>query len=118
LASAHQVVIPVKTEISAERALKRIKHTITDIQQSDLNGDLTIWGILPTIYDSRKAHHNEVLQALKYKYGKEVYHEPSRETTKYNDATVLKADVSALDKALAAYWDRLAATLVKGRKVI
>jgi chromosome partitioning protein len=114
LASAHQVVIPVKTEISAERALKRIKNTIKDIQQSDLNGDLKIWGILPTIYDSRKAHHKEVLQALRYKYGKEVYREPSRETTKYNDATVLKADVSVLDKALAAYWDTLAATLVEG----
>jgi chromosome partitioning protein len=117
LASAHQVIIPVKTEISAERALKRIKNTIKDIQQSALNAQLTIWGILPTIYDSREAHHNEVLQALRYKYGAEVYKEPSRETTKYNDATVLKADVSALDKALAAYWDRLAATLVQERKV-
>jgi chromosome partitioning protein len=116
LASAHQVVIPVKTEISAERALKRIKNTIADIQQSDLNGQLTIWGILPTIYDSRKAHHKEVLQALRYKYGAEVYKEPSRETTKYNDATVIKADVSTLDKALGAYWDKLAVTLVDGRK--
>jgi len=117
LASAHQVIIPVKTEISAERALKRIKNTIKDIQQSALNGDLMIWGILPTIYDSRKAHHNEVLQALRYKYGAEVYKDPSRETTKYNDATVLKADVSALDKGLAVYWDRLAATLGQERKV-
>ena len=116
LASAHQVVIPVKTEISAERALKRIKNTIKDIQESDLNGQLTIWGILPTIYDSRKAHHKEVLQALRYKYGEEVYPEPSRETTKYNDATVLKTDVSTLDKALAVYWDALAATLMEGRR--
>ena len=117
LASAQQVVIPVKTEISAERALKRIKNTIREIQQSDLNGQLTIWGILPTIYDSRKAHHKEVLQALSHKYGEEVYQEPSRETTKYNDATVLKADVSALDKALAQYWDRLGATFLQERKV-
>jgi chromosome partitioning protein len=117
LASAHQVVIPVKTEISAERALKRIKNTIKDIQESDLNGDLTIWGILPTIYDSRKAHHKEVLQALRYKYGEEVYQEPSREATKYNDATVLKTDVSTLDKALGAYWDTLAATFVQEGKV-
>jgi len=117
LSSAHQVVIPVKTEISAERALKRIKNTIKDIQESDLNGDLTIWGILPTIYDSRKAHHKEVLQALRFKYGDEVYKEPSRETTKYNDATVLKTDVSALDKALGAYWDTLAATFAQEGKV-
>jgi chromosome partitioning protein len=117
LASAHQVVIPVKTEISAERALKRIKKTIKEIQESDLNGGLTIWGILPTLYNVTKAHHKEVVQALRYKYGAEVYAEESRDTTKYNDATVLKIDVSALDKALGAYWDRLAATLMNGRKV-
>jgi chromosome partitioning protein len=44
LASAHQVLIPVKTEMSAFRALKRIKNTIKDIQESDLNGGLTVWG--------------------------------------------------------------------------
>jgi chromosome partitioning protein len=113
LSSAHQVIIPVKTEISAERALKRIKNTIKDIQESDLNGQLSVWRILPTIYDSRKAHHREVLQALQYKYGAEVYVEPSRETTKYNDATVLKVDVSALDKGLATYWNTIAATIVE-----
>ena len=117
LASAQQVVIPVKTEISAERALKRIKKTIKEIQESDLNGGLMIWGILPTLYNVTKAHHKEVVQALRYKYGGEVYAEESRDTTKYNDATVLKIDVSALDKALGAYWDRLAATLVNGRRV-
>jgi len=74
---------------------------------------LKVWDILPTIYDSRKSHHREVLQALRHKYGKEVYSEPSRETTKYNDATVMRADVSALDKTLAAYWDTLAKTFVQ-----
>jgi chromosome partitioning protein len=117
LASAHQVLIPVKTEMSAFRALKRIKNTIKDIQESDLNGGLTVWGILPTLYTVTKAHHKEVLQALHAKYGAEVYEEASRDTTKYNDATALKTDVSALDKALGAYWDRIAATLVDGRKV-
>lgn len=117
LSSAQQVVIPVKTEISAERALKRIKSTIKDIQQSDLNGQLTVWGILPTIYDSRKAHHIEVLKALRYKYGEEVYKEPSKEATKYNDATVLKADISVLDKALGQYWDTIAATFITEGRV-
>lgn len=113
LSSAHQVIIPVKTEISAERALKRIKSTIKDIQQSDLNGQLVVWGILPTIYDSRKAHHNEVLKALMYKYNEEVYKEPSRETTKYNDATTARVDVGALDRTLAGFWDRIAVTFTR-----
>ena len=115
LASAQQVLIPVKTEISAFRALKRIKNTIQDILESDLNGGLTVWGILPTLYNVTKAHHKEVLHALHQKYGGEVYEEESRDTTKYNDAAVLKTDVSALDKALGAYWDRIATTLVEGR---
>ena len=118
LAAAHQVVIPVKTEMSAFRALKRIKNTVKDIQESDLNGALTVWGILPTLYNVTKGHHKEVLHALRYQYGAEVYEEESRDTTKYNDATVLKADVSALDKALGAYWDRLAAAVVQERLVI
>jgi chromosome partitioning protein len=117
LAAAHHVVIPVKTEMSAFRALKRIKNTVKDIQESDLNGGLTVWGILPTLYNVTKGHHKDVLQALRDQYGAEVYDEESRDTTKYNDATVLKTDVSALDKALGAYWDRLAATLVEGRQV-
>jgi chromosome partitioning protein len=117
LASAHQVMIPVKTEISAFRALKRIKNTIQDILESDLNGGLTVWGILPTLYNVTKAHHKEVLQALHQKYGGEVYEEESRDTTEDNDATVLKTDVSTLDKALGTYWDRIATTLVEGRKV-
>ena len=57
-----------------------------------------------------------MLQALRDKYGAEGYEEESRDTTKYNDATVLKTDVSVLDKALGAYWDRIAATIVEGRK--
>jgi hypothetical protein len=58
-----------------------------------------------------------LLLYLRYKYGEEVYKDPSKETTKYNDATVLKADVSALDKTLGKYWDTLAATFVQEGKV-
>src|SRR5437762_2852523 len=90
--------ITVYNALSDLRALKRIKNTIKDIQESDLNGGLTIWGILPTLYTVTKAHHKDVLQALHDKYGAEVYEEESRDTTKYNDATALKTDVSALDK--------------------
>ena len=54
LASAHQVVIPVKTEISAERALKRIKNTIKDIQESDLNGNSRFGGYFPPSMTAEK----------------------------------------------------------------
>lgn len=117
LAAAHQVLIPSKTELSSERTIKLIMRTIADVQQSDLNAGLIIWGILPTLFNSRKAHHNEVLLAMKYKHGEKVYQEPSKETTRYNDAFTARTDVSVFDKELGKYWDRIAATFLAERSV-
>lgn len=110
LAAAHQVIIPVKTELSAERTIKLITRTIEEVQKSDLNTHLKIWGILPTLYDVRKSHHKEMLQAIHHKHGEAVYGEPSKETTRYNDAITARLDVSAFDKELGRYWDRIAET--------
>jgi hypothetical protein len=76
-----------------------------------------VFSFIFSFYTTHEDFSDRLLEALRFKYGTEVYEEPSRDTTKYNDATVLKTDVSALDKALGAYWDRLAATLVEGGKV-
>jgi chromosome partitioning protein len=111
------VLIPSKTELSSERTIKLIMRTIEDVKRSDLNANLAIWGILPTLYDSRKAHHNEVLQAIKYKHGEKVYQEPSKETTRYNDALTARTDISVFDKELGKYWDRIAATFTAERSV-
>ncbi len=37
--------------------------------------------------DSRLAHHKEILEALRDKYGKLLYDEPVRLTTKYKDVS-------------------------------
>lgn len=113
LAAADKVIIPVKTEIAAYRALKLIYRTIDEVRKSDLNNSLKIWGILPTLYDSRKGHHREILQAIHDIYKAKVYPEVSKESTKYNDACILKTDVSVLDKQLAEYWDRLATAVIE-----
>lgn len=113
LASADEVIIPVKTELSAERTIKLITRTIEDVVRSDLNASLKIWGILPTLYDSRIRHHKEILQAIHQKHGKNVYIEPSRETTRYNDAITARVDISMFDKELGRYWDRIAATFTQ-----
>jgi chromosome partitioning protein len=113
LAAAEKVIIPVKTEIAAYRALKLIHRTIDEVRKSDLNLDLKIWGILPTLYDTRKGHHQEILQAIHDIYKTKVYPEASKESTKYNDACTIKADVSALDKSLGEYWDRLATAVME-----
>jgi chromosome partitioning protein len=109
LGAAQQVLIPVKTEITAHRTLKRFHSTLEDVRKSGLNRGLQVWWILPTQHEPNTAHHKEILEAMRIEYKEKVYPEPSKKTTKYNDATTMKTDVSALDKQLGEYWDRLAA---------
>ena len=51
LTASDAVLIPVNTEIMAERTVKLILNTIEEIRETELNPHLKIWKILPTIYD-------------------------------------------------------------------
>jgi chromosome partitioning protein len=118
LGAAKTVLVPVKTEITAQRTLKRFFATLDDVRKSGLNRQIAVWWILPTLYDSRKTHHREILQALQLQYGEQVYPEPAKETTKYNDATTAKTDTNDLDKSLGDYWNKLAQTHPSLREVV
>lgn len=113
LAAAHYALIPVSTELMAERTVKLILQTIEEIRDDGLNTGLRVWRILPTIFDIRLAHHQEILEALRAKYGTLLYPNPVRATTKYKDAVTIHADVSELDPRLGEYWDTLAFLLRK-----
>jgi chromosome partitioning protein len=113
LTAAHKVLVPVSTELLAERTVKLILSTVEEIKETELNPELQIWRILPTIHDTRLAHHREILDALRAKYGALLYDEPVRATTKYKDAVTSRTDVSDLDGKLGAYWDKLAATFIQ-----
>jgi len=113
LTAADAVLIPVNTEIMAERTVKLILNTIEEIRETELNPNLKIWKILPTIFDSRLAHHKEVFEALKAKHAWLVYPEPVKATTKYKDAVTTRKDINGLDQDLGAYWTRMAQSLIK-----
>jgi chromosome partitioning protein len=112
LTASDYVLIPVETELLAERTVKLILQTIDDVKENELNPSIQTWRVLPTKFDIRLAHHQEMLEVLKLKYGNLLYAEPVRATTKYKDAAVDRSDVSTLDLARGEYWDRMAATLV------
>lgn len=108
LAASQFVLIPVSTELMAERTVKLILSTIDDIRETELNPQLQVWRILATIYDQRLAHHREILAALRVKYGALLYPEPVKSTTKYKDAVTSQTDISDLDPKLGIFWDVLA----------
>lgn len=112
LTAARLVLVPVSTELMAERTVKLILNTVEDIKETELNSSLEVWRILPTLYDQRLAHHREILEALRIKYRGLLYPEPVRSTTKYKDAVTSGTDISDLDPKLGEYWDKLALTLI------
>ena len=85
---------------------------INEVRESQLNPSLMVWRILPTLFDSRLAHHKEILEVLRAKYGSLVYEEPVKSTTKYKDASGMRVDIRELDPKLGEYWDHLAAVLM------
>jgi chromosome partitioning protein len=111
ITAADYLIVPLKCELSAQRALKRIYRIVDSVREAD-NPQVDVRWILPTLYDVRKSHHRAVLQAVTDLYPGKVYQEPSRETTRYNDAWTEATDISFIDKGLGQYWDRFAATLL------
>jgi chromosome partitioning protein len=116
LTAATMVIVPVKTEIAAQQATKDTMSLIEDVQ-GGLNPQLVVWGILPNQYESNVLHHREILELLKDDYKDKVYADPSRKTTKYNDAMGMKTDIRLLDPSLGEYWDKVAVHItLRGRE--
>jgi chromosome partitioning protein len=116
LIAADMVMVPVRTEKSAEQATSDIMEVIEDVKEPDVNPGLMIWGILPTLYEGHVNSHSQVVEILKKKYGDLVYPEPSKKTDVYNVAHLHKVDVGVRSAELGAYWDRIALSVIaKGR---
>lgn len=73
LVAADSVIIPVQCEYFALEGLGKLLNTVR-IVQSGMNPNLTIEGILLTMYDSRTAHSNAVVADVK-QYCKNVVFE-------------------------------------------
>jgi len=72
LAAADRVIIPLQCEFLATRGLTLLLRTLAKVQ-SRLNRHLQIAGILPTMFDGRTTHANEVLQELRANFPGQVF---------------------------------------------
>jgi chromosome partitioning protein len=72
LTAADAVIIPVQTEYYALEGLSALMNTIKLIKQ-DLNPDLTIEGVLLTMYDSRNNLAEQVSQEVRKFFGSKVF---------------------------------------------
>ncbi len=75
LTAANKVIVPVQCEYLSMRGLVQLQNTLKMIQEN-LNPDVRIEGILPTMLDTRTVHAKEAVEILEENFGDLVFHVP------------------------------------------
>ena len=85
--AAQGVIVPVQCEYLSLRGLVQLENTLTMIREN-LNPDVAIQGILPTMFDKRLLHSREAVEILSENFGDLVLETKIRKTVRYAEAPV------------------------------
>jgi chromosome partitioning protein len=96
LTAATKVIVPVQCEYLSMRGLVQLQNTLKMIQEN-LNPDVKIEGILPTMLDSRTVHAKEAVEILEENFGDLVFKSRIRKAIKFAEAPVKGASVLKYD---------------------
>jgi chromosome partitioning protein len=109
LTAATKVIVPVQCEYLSMRGLVQLQNTLKMIQEN-LNPDVRIEGILPTMLDSRTVHAKEAVEILEENFGDLVFKSRIRKAIKFAEAPVKGASVLKYDPQgnAASYYRELA----------
>ncbi len=101
LTAADGVIIPLECEFFALRGVAMLTETIAKVQDR-LNPDLTIIGILATMYDARTLHGREVLERVVQAFGDTVFHSVIARTVRFPDASVAGEPITSFSPSSPA----------------
>jgi chromosome partitioning protein len=87
LVASNGVIVPVQCEYLSLRGLVQLENTLSMIREN-LNPEVAIQGILPTMYDKRLLHSKEAVDILKENFGDLVFNTKIRKTIRYAEAPV------------------------------
>ena len=87
LTAADKVIVPVQCEYLSMRGLLQLQNTLHMIREN-LNPDVEIEGILPTLVDSRTVHAKEAIEILEENFGDVVFGARIRKTVRFAEAPV------------------------------
>jgi chromosome partitioning protein len=109
LTAATKVIVPVQCEYLSMRGLVQLQNTLKMIQEN-LNPDVRIEGILPTMLDSRTIHAKEAIEILEENFGDLVVRSRIRTAIKFAEAPVKGSSVLKYDPQgnAASYYRELA----------
>ena len=107
LTAADKVIVPVQCEYLSMRGLIQLQNTLAMVREN-LNPDVDIQGILPTLVDSRTIHAKEAIEILEENFGNRVFASRIRKTVRFAEAPVKGMSVLRYDpkgSAAKAYRD-------------
>jgi chromosome partitioning protein len=109
LTAATKVIVPVQCEYLSMRGLVQLQNTLRMIQEN-LNPDVRIEGILPTMLDSRTVHAKEAVEILEENFGDLVFRSRIKKAIKFAEAPVKGSSVLKYDSGSSAanYYRELA----------
>jgi chromosome partitioning protein len=96
LTAADKVIVPVQCEYLSMRGLIQLQNTLAMIQEN-LNPDVTIAGILPTMVDTRTLHAKEAIEILEENFGDRVFGARIKKTVRFAEAPVKGMSVLRYD---------------------
>ena len=115
--AAQGVIVPVQCEYLSLRGLVQLENTLAMVREN-LNPNVRVEGIVPTMYDGRTLHAREAIEILEEHFGDLVYETRIRKTVRYAEAPVKGSSVLRYDPsgpAAQAYRD-LAKEVLDGAK--
>jgi chromosome partitioning protein len=115
--AATSVIVPVQCEYLSLRGLVQLENTLSMVREN-LNPEVEIQGILPTMFDKRTLHAREAVDILRENFGDLVYNTKIAKTIRYAEAPVKGQSVLAYDpdgEAAMLYRD-LAKEVLNGAK--
>jgi chromosome partitioning protein len=118
LTAADKVIVPVQCEYLSMRGLIQLQNTLQMIREN-LNPDVQIEGILPTLMDTRTVHAKEAIEILEENFGDRVFASRIKKTIRFAEApvkgmSVLKYDPDGM--AAQSYRDLATEVLANGKR--
>ena len=115
--AATGVIVPVQCEYLSLRGLVQLENTLAMVREN-LNPDVKVAGILPTMLDSRTLHSREAIEILEENFGELVYKTRIRKTVRYAEAPVKGQSVLKYDPngSAAEAYRELAKEVLDGAK--
>jgi chromosome partitioning protein len=114
LTASDKVIVPVQCEYLSMRGLVQLQNTLQMIREN-LNPDVKLEGILPTMLDSRTVHAKEAVELLEENFGDLVFKSRIRKAIKFAEAPVRGTSVLKYDPKgnAAKYYRDLAEEVLK-----